>query len=233
MNASLLIKGYNVFAVLYCLAISLIAIVTFILPLDGYFIGPPYDEQKRILYTILLMVLAALVVTPQPVSLIGYCLAGGIGKRRFSGIVFRLLIMSLCLAFFTILYLIYINFTIVPADKIGETIIQTDLAKALLFFLIVSSYFLFPLTLTIAALIVQKVSLWKRLLPIISLLLSLVVVAFISAALYAIGTITRSENMYSAMQGATIPQFAMLGSAAWALIGLVVVGMPSGSPQDN
>lgn len=221
MDTSILTKSYNIFAMLFCVAITLIAVFVFIFPIDGYFITPPYNEQKSVLRIILVMILATLVFIPQPIALIGYYLASGIGKKWFSHIIFGLLVLSLFLVFLTIVYLVYVNYTIVPADDIGDTVIPTDFVKYIIFLLIFSNFFVFPVTFTIIALVLKKVSLWKRLLPVISLVSSFVVAVIFAILIYAIGAVTQFENIYRGMKNATIPQFVMLGSAAWALVGLV------------
>lgn len=213
-------KVYNGFSILYCTFFTLIGLLLIILPLNGYWIAPPYDGQKWVLSQTMLVILGLLTLTPPIIALTGYYLSGGIGKKWFSHLFFVPNILSLVIIGLAILFAIFTYFTSVKNAEIGDST-QTEYLMMPLLIAAVFNIFILPVVYTVLALIVQKFSIWKRLLPILSLISSFVITFVLALILFVIGSVTKSVTLYNGMQEATILQWLMLGSIAWGLINLI------------
>ncbi len=219
MNSSKIIKAYGLFAAVFCLAVTLIAVFNIVLPINGVFITPPYNDEKFFLYKILSSILILLTFTPQPIALASFYFSGGIGKSWFSHVLFVLLLGSFAALLLMFLGVIFVYFTGSSQDRNVNSLLFRYFAVVMLIFGFLH-FFFFPFAFSITALVVQKISLWKRFLPIISLSLTIVITFLLGAIIYAIGVTTRIEAIYQGTRGATIPNWFMLGMIAWALTAL-------------
>lgn len=82
-----------------------------------------------------------------------------------------------------------------------------------------------PILVTIIALVVKEVSLWKRFVPLISWILSIFVIPIVAGTLlYLLADSLGEDNLVTkSARNITIPQFFSLGSFVWGLVGLVAL----------
>ena len=166
MNNSKTTKAYGVFAAVFCIATTLIAIFNIVLPINGVFITPPYNDEKFFLYIILSSIVILLTFTPQPIALAAYYFSGSIGKSWFSHILFGLLLVSFAALLLIFLGVIFVYFTGSSQDRNVDSVLFKYFTVVTIIFGFLHVIF-FPFAYSITALVVQKISLWKRFLPII------------------------------------------------------------------
>lgn len=220
MENSIFSKTYAGFSIGYCVLMTLIAVMTIVVPIYDYGFTPLNDEGQFLYHTII-AVLTLLVFTPQPIALMSFYFSGGIGKNWFSHIVFMALVLSFSSLVLLVLYLIYLQMAGIPAFYF-ENIKSQPLEKFAVLFLILAflhSLF-FPFLFAITAFVVQKVSLGKRFLPIISMVSAIFLAIVFAVLIVVIGKITGIQSIYNGSREATYPHWFMLGSIAWTLIGL-------------
>lgn len=220
MQNSIFSKTYAGFSIGYCVLMSLIAVMTIVIPIYDYGLKR-FDEEGQFLYHTVIAVLSLIVFTPQPIALMSFYFSGGIGKNWFSHIAFGALVLSFLTLILLIFYLIYLQFAGIP-EFYFENIKSQPLERFAVLFLILAflhSLF-FPFVFAITAFIVQKVSLGKRFLPIVSMFLAILLARSFAYFIIAIGSITGIQSIYNGSREATYQHWFMLGSIAWALIGL-------------
>jgi len=220
MENSIFSKTYAGFSIVYCVLMTLIAVMTIVIPIYDYGFTP-LNEKGLFLYHTIFAVLALLAFTPQPIALMNFYFSGSIGKNWFSHIVFMALVLSFSSLVLLVLYLIYLQMAGIPAFYF-ENIKSHPLEKFAVLFLILAflhSLF-FPVVFAITAFVVQKVSLGKRFLPIISMISAILLAIVFAVLIVTIGKITGIQSIYNGSREATYPHWFMLGSIAWTLIGL-------------
>jgi len=222
MENSIFSKTYAGFSIVYCVLMTLIAVMTIVIPIYDYGFTP-LNEEGQFLYHTIIAVLSLIVFTSQPIALTSFYFSGGIGKNWFSHIVFGALGLSFLTLVLLVFYVIYLQIAGIPAFYF-ENIKSQPLERFAVPFLILAflhSLF-FPFVFAITALVVQKVSLGKRFLPIVSMVLAILLAIVFAVLIVAIGKITGIQSIYNGSREATYPHWFMLGSIAWAFIGLSV-----------
>lgn len=218
MSYKIIQKLYGGFTIIFCLTITIIAVVNLSYSINAIFIQPPYNDEKVILNYAIMGVLALLTFTPQPIALAGYYFSGAIGRNWFSHTLFGCLVLSFLMLLLTFLYVVFAYFMAdVGADN-NSTLKQISIPLIVLGTL---HFTIFPVVFTIAALVVQKVALWKRFVPMISFVLAIIITAILAIIIYTLGVTTGIRSIYYSFREATFPNFFMLGSVAWALIGFL------------
>ena len=220
MENSIFSKTYAGFSIVYCVLMTLIAVMTIVIPIYDYGFTP-LNEKGLFLYHTIFAVLALLAFTPQPIALMNFYFSGSIGKNWFSHVAFGALLLSFLALVLLLFYVIYLQILGVPelyfTNKYSKPLLKFTIPIAIFGFLHTC---FFTIVFTIIALTVKKVVLWKRFLPIISMFSATLLVFFFAFTIIAIGKITESESIYNGSREATYPHWFMLGSIAWTLIGL-------------
>ncbi len=215
-------KAYGIFSILFCAAISLIAVLTVAIPVYDYGFTP-LNNEGQFLFRVLLVIFALLPATAQPVALAGFYFSGGIGRKWYSHLLFGLLAISFAVLVLLIVYAFYYYFSGNADDyynKWGYPNLDRQLGiPALLIGSLHQTFF--PIAFTAAALVAKKVDVWKRFLPVISIVLSLIIAGGLALLIVGIGTVTGSETIYHGYKEATMPQWFMLGAIGWGIIGIV------------
>lgn len=215
-------KAFSIFAAIFCLSITLIIIITIILPIDGFFIQPPYSQDKYTLKLTISMFLTFLAFTPQPIALAAYYFAGGIGKSKFAHILFALMTLSFIALLLTMLGLIVAAFAFDPPNTEGfekPPVFQNFIPLTVLFGFV--HFTIFPIIFTIAALVAKAVKSWQRLVPLISFILVFILSPIFAIIIFAIGTVTGSDMIYYGFKDQTLTNWLTTGSVAWALTALL------------
>ena len=220
MHDSLFSKIFNSFSILYCLLLTVFALITILVPFDYY--GLPTNTSKGTYLMLTVQIIIALIIfTAQPISLLGFYLSNGIGKKLISRIFAGILLFSLLATFLIGVYAIYLHSNSHPVDNsFNATLIVLNKLVIPIFTVTSFNLLIFPIGSTIMALSAKKVRLWHRFLPVSALVLSFVIAIALSAIIAGVILSTKNQFLISGMKGATIPQWYMLGSIAWVILAL-------------
>lgn len=216
-------KKYAIFTFILCGIISLLGLLTPLIPRSGsiYPMNITESEKRFWLYSGLISLL--LSILPTIASLIGFYIYGAIGNSKKAKNFIGCLVFSLALSIALISIFFLGNLTdafnglmLFRSNEFQYPIILFSLNT---FIQIV----VFPILFTLLALHTKTVSLWKRFLPLMSLVLSIatpIFFAIIGAYTYKyLGSF--GQIFYNIASEATIPQWIMMGAIFWGLVGLV------------
>ena len=221
MDNSVFTKIVNSFSILFCTFLTLTALLLMFFPFEGFILRPPFTNEDFFSRTAFLSIIGIVVFMPSAIALVGYYLAGGIGKNWFSHLLAVFTFFMFVIFGFVLIYVLFVYFTTeVTETNYAEEIMGSGL-WAFVITLGVICRLVLPLTYMITSLIVQKVSLWKRLLPLVSLILTLLLSVVLGAFVYIIGSVTGSEMIYYGFRDATPTHWFMLGSIGWGLLNII------------